>query len=289
MSDQDIKCDSTQESAEEPFDLHCSDVLDQLFLKAKSQDEFEYVCALLRIRGMEDAGWDPLSETDRLFRDMLGLIHAPLEQHTRIRLALLTYSHLTEVDAIYSILKNMLLVIEGKRCSIEPFWELFRSSKKGVEKSRMTGVIPPSAKSVINNIVDHAKTLNENPLAEILLKMFNEQIRNAFFHSDYILFRDEFRSREARFGAIKLEKLVEQVNLGLGFYQSFIATFTKHIQSYDSPKKVTGRILGDETTRVELTLLADKERGLYGFQGSSAGIVKDPATTVENEIKTANA
>jgi hypothetical protein len=288
MRDQNIIDESTQGGIAKPFDLHCSEVLEQLFLKAKKQDEFEYVCALLRIRGIEDAGWDPLTETDRLVRDMLGLIHAPLEQHTRIRLALLTYSHLTEVDAIYAILKNMLLVIEGKRCSVEPFWELFRSSKKGAEKSRMTGVIPPSAKSVINNIVDHAKNLKEDSLGEILLKMFNEQIRNAFFHSDYILFRDEFRSREARFGAIKLEKLVEQVNLGLGFYQAFIATFTRHIQSYDSPKKVTGRILGDETTRVELTLLADKERGLYGFQGSSSGIVKDPASAVESESKAVN-
>lgn len=43
--------------------MTAADVFGQLFNQARSADEFEYVCALLRIRGMEDEGWDPLEET----------------------------------------------------------------------------------------------------------------------------------------------------------------------------------------------------------------------------------
>lgn len=35
-------------------------IFDELFVRARDTDEFEYACALLRIRGLEDAGWDPL-------------------------------------------------------------------------------------------------------------------------------------------------------------------------------------------------------------------------------------
>jgi hypothetical protein len=35
-------------------------IFDDLFVRARQADEFEYACALLRVRGMEDFGWDPL-------------------------------------------------------------------------------------------------------------------------------------------------------------------------------------------------------------------------------------
>ena len=34
-----------------------------LFEAAKSADEFEFGCTLLRVRGLEDVGWDPFVET----------------------------------------------------------------------------------------------------------------------------------------------------------------------------------------------------------------------------------
>jgi hypothetical protein len=37
-------------------------LLTKLFTKAKEKDEFEYCSTLLRLRGMEAAGWDPLKE-----------------------------------------------------------------------------------------------------------------------------------------------------------------------------------------------------------------------------------
>ena len=273
----------------EQFAGYALHVLDSLFAKAKSKDEFEYACALLRIRGMEGPGWDPLRETHLLIADMLGLMGGPLREDTKIRLALLTYCHLVEVDAIYGILKNMLRVLENERCSTEPFWEQYRSKIKG-GKSRFKGVIPPSAGIVIKNIQQHALKIGENDMAGLLEQIFEDEVRNSFFHSDYILYQDEFRSREGRFrkgniisSSMKLSELIDLVNRALGFYQAFMECYQKHIRSYTKPKVVTGRILNDQNVKVRITLLADSHRGLYGFESESTNIVEKNESGTHDE------
>jgi hypothetical protein len=88
-------------------------VFEALFCKAKEKDEFEYACTLLRVRGLEDPGWQPLDETQALFDDLSALIAGPLRDDTRVRLALLLYCHLIEVDAIHEVLDNMVRVTGG--------------------------------------------------------------------------------------------------------------------------------------------------------------------------------
>jgi hypothetical protein len=46
-----------------------TEIIDGLFAQAKAADEFEYACALLRVRGVEDYGWDPLVGTKQLFNE----------------------------------------------------------------------------------------------------------------------------------------------------------------------------------------------------------------------------
>ena len=265
----------------EQFAEHALHTLDSFFSRAKLKDEFEYACALLRIRGMEGPGRDPLKETHLLIADMLGLMGGPLREDTKIRLALLTYCHLVEVDAIYGILKNMLRVLENERCSVEPFWEQYRSKVKG-RKSRLEGVIPPSAKTVIKDIQQHASKLGEHGIADLFEQIFDDDVRNSFFHSDYILYQNEFRSREGSFrkgnivsSSMKIPDLIDLVNKALGFYQAFMECHRKHIRSYTEPKVVTGRILDDQTVKVRITLLADSQRGLYGFESKSTNVVEE--------------
>jgi hypothetical protein len=234
--------------------------LTALFNRAKQRDEFEYASSLLRVRGVESAGWDPLRETGVLASDLLGLSQAPVHPHTRVRLALLLYCHLTEVDAIYEILENMLRTIDGDRYSAWPFRDLRRGSS------------PPSATRVVSALVEHAKGSGRRKLAEILEWEFNADVRNAFFHSDYILYQDEFRSREATFQqpngtlspSMKLDQLQDLFNRALLFYQVFMETFEQHILSYPADRQIEGRF-GPNEEMTPITLLAD-ERGLYGFR-----------------------
>jgi len=45
-------------------ELEPHDHISALFDNAKEVDEFEYCFTLLRIRGIEDHGWDPLRESE---------------------------------------------------------------------------------------------------------------------------------------------------------------------------------------------------------------------------------
>ncbi len=241
-------------------------ILNKLFLQAKEKDEFEYICALLRIRGMESAGWDPFEETQTLFHDMVQLAQAPLKGDAQLRLLLFIYCHLTEVDAMYNVLENMLRTIDGERCSISPFRELYGKTKTFFDSR------PPSAKQVVNALREHAEKTGQKDLSELLSWMFNDQIRNAFFHSDYIIYKDEFRSREANFKtdnvitkSMKIKDLIDIINRGLKFFQDFITVYFEHRLSYKEPKIVHGRILANGGSE-PLELIIGQNGGVCGFK-----------------------
>jgi hypothetical protein len=244
-------------------------ILDQLFNKAREADEFEYVCALLRIRGMEDEGWDPLEETQRLYEDIGSLMEAPLNDHARIRLGLLLYSHLTEVDAIYIILANMVEITAGKRCVMNPFDDLYRTQGSFADR------IPPSARRVVNRLKERATERGCYDLVQLLDSFFNDAVRNAFFHSDYILHEDEFRSREAQFidrnvrtSSLKLDRILDLINRSAAFFHAFMSTYSAHRLSYKQGKVVRGRI-GPGGAYEDITLLVHPSGGVYGFRSGS--------------------
>jgi hypothetical protein len=60
----------------------------------------------------------------------MTLIGTPLVPHTKVRLGLLLYSHLTEVGAIHDILANLTRVVAGERYVIDPFLEHYPRNRK---------------------------------------------------------------------------------------------------------------------------------------------------------------
>jgi hypothetical protein len=249
-----------QQSVAEPVELK---VLDALFNRAKETDEFEYVCALLRIRGAEDSGWDPLEESRRAINDYSSLIEAPLRSDTKLRLALLVYCHIIESDAIYEVIENMLNITNGDRCNISPLAHLYiKRQKAGVFQSS----IPPSAKKVVDHLKEHAANRGEVQLANLLGDMVDEKVRNAFFHSDYIIYKDEFRIRHGGFpDARKVSELENIINRALLFFQSFLYAWTQHKLTYKAAKIVKGRI-GHQNALVDVELLVHPTAGVYGFR-----------------------
>jgi hypothetical protein len=252
-------------------------IFDDLFVRARQADEFEYACALLRVRGMEDFGWDPLEETAALFNDIGTLLsrrrfllsRRRLHDYARVRLGLLLYSHLTEVDAIYEILVNMIEITAGDRYTMDPLHDLYRPPGRPRYEQ-----YPPSAKKVVERLKEKATAGGFDELVALIDWFFNDAVRNAFFHSDYVLHQDEFRSREATFvdsdgvrsASMKIVEIVELINRSMVLYQAFIDVYEKHRRDYDEDKQVRGRI-GAAGSEQDVTLLASEERGLYGFRG----------------------
>src|SRR6202162_3943559 len=89
--------------------------LGRLFQAARARDELAFLFAVLGMdSGMEDAGWQPIGETQAFVQDLLGLINGPLHQHAKARTALLLYCHIIEANFIYHCLYNLLLTLEGR-------------------------------------------------------------------------------------------------------------------------------------------------------------------------------
>jgi hypothetical protein len=255
------------------FTIAAADVpsrLHALFDEARSVDEFEFGCALLRFRGMQDAGWDPFVETQLLVEDLMALISAPIRAHTQVRLGLLLYSHLTEVGAVYDMLANLVRVIAGARYSIDPFLEFYPRNRKGELQFLST----TKKVSVLKEMLDQA---GHASVAELLDWFFNAPVRNAFAHADYTLHEDKFRSGSERFeiggietSELELQTLGEVLNRALAFYEAFMTEYGSQRGGYSANKLITGRISGG-AKRESIELLADPEHGLYGFRTPADG------------------
>lgn len=239
--------------------------LDRLFRRACDADEFEYACALLRVRGMEEPGWDPLEETLTLHADLTGLLAVPLRGDTRIRLALLLWCHLLEAKEVHGVVENMLGIVGGDRFHVRPFDHLRRDK------------IPPSARAVVEHVVRHAREVHEPEVADVLDGIFDDQVRNAFFHSDYTLHDGEFRSRGARFHsggvvtpALPIDELITLFDRGLGYLGAFMSVYSGHRRAYSADRVVVGRV-GPDGQRMSVRLLGDPEQGLRGFEVGAEG------------------
>jgi len=217
------------------IDLYAA--LSDIFEKAKTRDEFEYICSMLRIRGIEDAGWDPLAESHAAIVDYIALIQAPLRDMMKVRLALLTYSHITEIDAVYDMLANMLRTIKGDRCSLTPF----------VDYASLTKTVVSSPKQKITALKAMEKEVRLDLLGKIFDCFFEDEIRNAFYHSDYTLYANEFRYRK-RVSNIKLptaapiSDLMEKIEHCINFYLAFMKAYEDNRQSYTESKIIKGRL-----------------------------------------------
>jgi hypothetical protein len=236
-----------------------------LFEAAKAVDEFEFCCTLLRLRGMESAGWDPFAEMHQLVQDLMALVGAPLVPHSKVRLGLLLYSHLTEVGATYDILANLTRVVTGERYVIDPFLDHYPRNRKGEPQFLTTPAKVRALKQMLD-AVGHAA------VSETLDWFFHTSVRNAFAHADYTLHGDEFRARSELFESggvrtptLSLDVLADVVNRALAFYDAFMHEYDDQRGGYRANKVVGGRISGG-VHHEPVELLADEKRGLYGFR-----------------------
>ena len=162
-----------------------------LLQTAKAEDELEFACTLMRVRGMEDLGWDPFVETQQLVADLTNLIGQSLVPYTKVRLGLLLYSHLTEVGSMYEILANLTRVIARERYAIDPFFDHYPRNRKGEPQFLST----PGKVRVLKEMLT---AVGHPAVVEVLDWFFNASVRNAFAHADYTLHEGWFRARSER-------------------------------------------------------------------------------------------
>lgn len=237
--------------------------LTPIFDKAKSVCEFEFIFTLLRIRGMQGPGWDPYETTEEVFKYITKIIDKEKDYRPHRHLSLWLYGHIFEASELYEILANLLWVINGERFIVNNFPD----KQKGKYKTP----ISPSEK--IDRLTQLADKVGLKNNVSFLKSIFNRELRNSIFHSDYSLFNGELRLIKER-KIFKNLDFVEIVNKGFAYYMSFSNILRHNIQSYSEPKVIPVHPeFSDDPNETAITIIrkGDGLVGLKDFQRSKSG------------------
>lgn len=234
-------------------------VLDSLFSAAFSASPFDALCTVLRVGGMADANWDPFEESRNAFDDynwMLEKTNAERGEIAARRVGLLMYSQAVEMTAPHEIIANLLRCVAKKQYTFNPFSDLGRT-----KKGKLFSWIPPSARQKFQRIRNLARDVGQAELAVAVDKFFDERVRNAFSHSDYILTDDYFRFTEGGLAQqIEVEFLDRLISECFAFYGAFLYLHKEWLRALSR-----GRRFHKWPNYEVLELLSSEEEGLYGF------------------------
>lgn len=261
---------------------HYAEILNPLFDACffnTTDSLFEFVCTLVRSSGIQDSDWDPWYESQATLDDLRNLSSLELPpdrfpdaDRTRMRLALLSYSHLTEMDLPYELVANLLSLRLGKKYNVSPFRDLAvptRRKKRGL----IPKLIAPSPGKKIVRIRELSDAAKLPQIGAAFEEIYDNEIRNSIYHSDYTLTNKEFRMRSgvrlSRAGkhfspVVQLAELSELITDAFAFFSALFALYDRCTASFID--FVDAFLPYDGHYKGILQLLFDQEKKLTGFR-----------------------
>jgi len=233
--------------------LNC---FDPLFEKAKNKSEFEFIFTLFRFRGLQDAGWDPWENTLEAF-DRLTRLKMKIRDFKTIRhLFLWLYGHIVEASEPYETVANLINIIDGKRFTGTNF------PPKKIGKY----IVPKSPSEKIDTLIKMATKINMSDSVFPFQDVFDRELRNAIFHSDYVLYGNEVRLPKVGTKVYSHDEIQSLINKALAYFATFKNLISIHIKSYQSPKVISVHPEFDSDPRVKAKTIIRKGYGLAGLK-----------------------
>ncbi|MGH9738201.1 MAG: hypothetical protein ACRD4X_06385 [Candidatus Acidiferrales bacterium] len=239
---------------------------------------FEIVCVLVRAGGIHDSDWDPWHESQATLDDLgklstLQLPNPPFADptRTRVRLTLLSYCHITEMDFPYWLTANLLRLRLGKKYDMAPFRDLYVPIGKA-KSGPFQKVRPPSPRKKIERIKKLAQDAGLPQIGAALESVCDAAIRNGVYHSDYTLSEREFRLRsgfrlskqEGCFTpVVPFEELSDLFSNTFALHTALFSLYERCMKSFGDFKDAI--IPYDDHYKGVLQFLFDEER-LVGFR-----------------------
>jgi hypothetical protein len=210
-----IYCDSVLEYA---------NALESAFRRALETSEFEFVTLLIRVRGLEDAGWDPYESTKTTVKYVRDALASTKTFEAERTLQLWIYGHIVEASEPYEILMNLTRIIQGERYHGYCFPP---RPNRG----------PQSPGEKIRQIEQAAATAGVPNLVLPLKEIWDRDLRNAIFHSDYSLHGDEVRLRNP-YRVYSHERIMELINKALAFHDVLAILEKAYRAHFESPRLI---------------------------------------------------
>jgi len=228
----------TYDEMREAFVNRTQLALRELFEKAKAVDQVQFAMSLCpEFRGCQDPGWCTAEETKQFYDEICDYIRTEKNSPFKVRTVLCFYCHIYESSGFYECPENMMRLCEGQGYSWIPFKDLNKIHKQ-------TGdVIAPNANAVFKTLIGHSRNIGLRSLESVFIDAFDGEIRNAFVHSDYILWSDGVRIRHRNGGHAKIigwDQLNYVLNKGMDFYSILLDVISEYIHAYETSVERVG-------------------------------------------------
>jgi hypothetical protein len=166
------------------------------------------------------------------------------------------------MDAVHDALANLFAVRVRNGYRYAPLSHLGRRWKRNPKGVEILGnYLGPTTKKTFKALSALAHTAGYDALGATLSRLFNDRVRNAFAHSDYVLTDHYFRFREGGVAQqITLDELDGLIAECFAFYAEFVRLHRQWLQDLARGKRFR------KCPNYEvLELLSSEEEGVFGF------------------------
>jgi len=196
-----------------------------IFDIAKNTSEFEFIFSLLGFRGLQGPGWHTFDNTIQIF-DSIESIKIK-DEFSKINFHLWVYGHIIEASEPYELYANFFRIIGGNRYTINNFPDKDRGKHKVPQ-------FPVEKIETLNNI---ALELGLQDCLLPLNEIFDKDLRNSIFHSDYSIYKGSLRIKKPVKEFSRTETY-DTINKGIAYFQALKFLYEKSISDYNEPKDV---------------------------------------------------
>lgn len=197
-------------------------VFREVFDQALNKSEFSLLLTIFGVKGIEDAGWNTYESSIKIINSIVIHNQSIKDCLTQINLHLWIYGHIMEASEPYENIMNLIDIINGEQYSILKF----PPKKSGA---------PQSPGEKIQKIVTKAESLGIASITNVYSELWDRNLRNAIFHSDYTIYGNEVRIRSP-FKSYTHEEINKLVNCAYAYFQVIDSLRKLFISQYQDPK-----------------------------------------------------
>jgi len=203
--------------------LNC---LEPLFDKAQAKSDFQFILTLLRFRGIQSSGEDPYENSLETI-DALMDIEKKIKGRARLNVFLWVYGHIVESSEPYEVIANLLNICTGKT---------YRLFNYPYIKTNF-GYRPQYPIEKINHLEKLAEETKMPFVLEPIKDVFDKDLRNAVFHSDYSVYKGEVYITQPQRIYTRGEALAI-INKTLAYHETMKHLIAMYTKSYDKPRVI---------------------------------------------------
>jgi len=226
---------------------------EELFSKAQETDALQFIFALLRFKGVQDAGWDSFENTIDAIRGVLKY-EKKIDGVTRLNLALWLYGHIVEASDHYEIIANMVNVAGGRPYQA---WNFPKIKTRQGDRERT-----PNEKIII--IKEKCKKFGLKDYATPFEQALDKDLRNSIYHSDYSVYEGRVRFRNARGFSQEYSEAetLDKINTAIALHETIRNLVNFYRASYDEPEIIDGGPHIANGQEVSFQVIVRKGRGV---------------------------